>query len=68
MKAPLHSPHDSAELRRRIVSERSALLSAAYEWIHRVGLSCLRPRPRHRKNQPQVMEQWVIDAPLLSRK
>lgn len=43
-------------------------LSAVYEWMHRVGLSCLRPRPRHRKNDPAAMEKWQADAPLLSRK
>lgn len=43
-------------------------LSAVYDWMHRIGLSCLRPRPKHRKNQPKVMEQWLLDAPLLSRK
>lgn len=43
-------------------------LSAVYDWMHRIGLSCLRPRPQHRKNEPKVMEQWLIDAPLLSRK
>lgn len=42
-------------------------LSAAYDWMHRVGLSCLRPCPRHRKNDAQVMEKWLEDAPLLSR-
>lgn len=43
-------------------------LSAVYDWMHRIGLSCLRPRPQHRKNQPKVMQQWLADAPLLSRK
>ena len=42
-------------------------LSAVYDWMHRVGLSCLRPRPRHRKNDPAAMQQWRADAPLLSR-
>lgn len=43
-------------------------LSAVYEWMHRVGLSCLKPRPRHRKNDPQAMKVWLDQAPLLSRR
>lgn len=43
-------------------------LSAVYEWMHRVGLSCLKPRPRHRKNDEQVMNDWLERAPLLSSK
>lgn len=43
-------------------------LTAVYEWMHRVGLSCLKPRPRHRKNDVQTMEAWLDQAPLLSRK
>jgi transposase len=41
-------------------------LSAVYEWMHRVGLSCLKPRPRHRKNQEEAMKAWLDHAPLLS--
>lgn len=43
-------------------------LSAVYNWMHRVNLSCLKPRPRHRKNDPAAMQQWLDDAPLLSSK
>jgi transposase len=43
-------------------------LSAVYEWMHRVGLSCLKPRPRHRKNDPAAMADWLERAPLLSSK
>lgn len=43
-------------------------LSAVYDWMHRVGLSCLKPRPRHRKNDPQAMKDWSRRAPLLSRR
>jgi hypothetical protein len=32
-----------------------------------LGLSCLTPRPRHRKNDPEQMQQWREQAPLLSR-
>jgi len=43
-------------------------LSTVYEWMHRVGLSCLKPRPRHRKNDPAAMKTWLDQAPLLSRR
>jgi transposase len=43
-------------------------LDGAYDLLHRLGYSCLRPRPRHRKNDPQVMAQWKRDAPLLSKR
>jgi transposase len=42
-------------------------LPTVYEWMHRVGLSCLKPRPRHRKNDPAAMAAWLEQAPLLSR-
>ena len=41
-------------------------LDGVYDLLHRLRLSCLAPRPRHRKNDPQVMRQWLDDAPLLS--
>jgi len=43
-------------------------LDGVYDLLHRLRLSCLVPRPRHRKNDPQVMRQWLDDAPLLSRR
>jgi transposase len=43
-------------------------LNGAYKLLHRNGLSCLRPRPQHRKSNPQVQQQWVEQAPLLSKK
>ena len=43
-------------------------LPGVYDLLHRLGLSCLVPRPRHRKNDPQRMQQWVENAPLLSEK
>ena len=43
-------------------------LTGAYELLHRLGLSCLRPRPRHRKSDPQAQKQWLDRAPFLSRK
>jgi hypothetical protein len=41
-------------------------LQGVYDLLERLHLSCLVPRPRHRKNEPQVMRQWVERAPLLS--
>lgn len=43
-------------------------LGGAIALLHRLGLSCLKPRPRHRKNDPQAMAAWVQSAPLLSSK
>ncbi len=43
-------------------------LTGAYELLHRLGLSCLRPRPRHRKSDPTAGKQWLERAPFLSRK
>jgi len=42
-------------------------LQGAYDLLHRLGYSYLRPRPRHRKNDPAAMQAWLKDAPLLSR-
>lgn len=41
-------------------------LSGAYELLHRLGLSCLAPRPRHEKNDPAAIEAFKESAPLLS--
>ena len=54
-RRPLH-----ARRRLRPAAPPQALL------LHRLKLSCLVPRPRHRKNDPQVMQQWLGGAPLLS--
>ena len=43
-------------------------LDGVYDLLHRLKLSCLVPRPTHRKNAPQAMQAWVEAAPLLSRK
>jgi transposase len=42
-------------------------LSSVYALMHRLGLACLKPRPRHRHNEPAVMQQWLQDAPFLSK-
>jgi len=41
-------------------------LFGVYDLMHRLGLSCLKPRPRHRKNDPEAMQKWLEQAPLLS--
>ena len=43
-------------------------LGGVYDLLHRLGFSSLVPRPRHRKNDPEQMSQWLNDAPLLSGK
>ena len=43
-------------------------LNGVYKLLHQLNLTCLKPRPRHRKNDPQAMGQWLEDAPLLSSK
>ena len=43
-------------------------LAGVYDLLHRLGFSCLAPRPRHRKNDPDAMQQWVEQAPLLSKR
>jgi len=40
-------------------------LSGVYELMHRLNLSCLKPRPLHRKNDPQAVSDWLERAPLL---
>lgn len=56
-----------ADARRILAAEFGAelTLSAAYAPMHRLNLSCLRPRPRHRKNDPAAMAAWLDRAPLL---
>ena len=43
-------------------------LSGTYDLLHRLGLSCLVPRPRHEKNDPAAMGAFQQRAPLLSRR
>ena len=42
-------------------------LNGAYALLHRHNLSCLGPRPRHRKTDPVAQERWLQSAPLLSK-
>lgn len=41
-------------------------LPGVYDLLHSLNLSCLQPRPRHRKNDHKKMQKWLKDAPLLS--
>lgn len=55
---------------RRILREEFGVqysLPGVYALLHRLGLSSLAPRPRHKKNDPEKMRQWLQDAPLLSK-
>ena len=58
---------DAARILEREFGVRYSL-SGAYDLLHRLGYSCLKPRPRHRKSDPAAMEQWKAGAPLLSRR
>jgi transposase len=40
-------------------------LPSVYDLLDRLGYSCLRPRPRHPKNDPVVMQAWRDRTPLL---
>ena len=56
------------DLRRILECEFGAnySLNGVYDLLHRLGYSRLRPRPRHRENDPEASERWLRDAPLLS--
>lgn len=41
-------------------------LPGAYDLLHRLGFSCLSPRPRHEKNDPEAMAAFKKGAPLFS--
>jgi transposase len=50
----------------RILAEEFGLwrsLSSVYWLLHRLGYSYLRPRPRHRKNDPAAMDVFKISWP-----
>ena len=73
MKVPAAADGGRTTLRgkdaRRILAAefgRPVALSTAYKLLHDAGLSCLRPRPRHRKNDPEQMKAWLDRAPFLS--
>ena len=55
---------------RRIIESEFGVrysLPGVYVLLHRLGLSPLMPRPRHKKNDPETMRQWLEQAPLLSK-
>ena len=55
----------------RILNEEFGVeytLNGAYDLLHRLNLSCLTPRPRHEKNDPEAMKAFKQSAPLLSGK
>ena len=41
-------------------------LDGAYALLHRLGFSCLTPRPRHERNDPAAVDAFKGRAPLLS--
>jgi transposase len=42
-------------------------VGAVYDLMHRLGLSCLKPRPRHEESDPEAMKKFAEEsAPLLS--
>ena len=45
--------------------QASYSLDGAYALLHRLGYSCLTPRPRHEKNDPAVVQKFKDHAPLL---
>ena len=74
VKGPLESDETCALRGRdaqRILEEEMGVkysLSAVYNVLHRIGLSPLRPRPQHPKNDPAKSQEWLESAPFLSRK
>ena len=45
---------------------KSYSLNGVYNLLHRLGFSCLEPRPRHPKNDLEAMRRFRRGAPLLS--
>mgnify|MGYP001606764400 CR=1 FL=1 len=43
-------------------------LSGVYKLLHSIGFSDLMPRPRHEKNDPKVMDEWLKEAPRIVRR
>mgnify|MGYP003946690497 CR=1 FL=1 len=57
---------DARRILEREFGARYTLDGVYDDLLHRLRLSCLAPRPRHRKNDPAAMRQWLDGAPLLS--
>jgi transposase len=55
---------------RRILREEFGVayeLKSVYDLLHRLGLSCLKPRPRHERSDPEAMRKFKEQsAPFLS--
>jgi len=47
--------------------EQEFSLSGVYKLLHSIGFSGLMPRPRHEKNDPKVMKEWLEEAPRFVR-
>jgi len=54
------------EIQRILAQEFGTVYSLAgtYRLLHRMGYSCLKPRPRHRKTDPETQEAWKQAFPL----
>ena len=57
-----------ADFQRILSQEFGAQLSlpGVYGLLHRLGLSCLRPRPQHTQSDPEAQARWLEAAPPLS--
>jgi transposase len=53
------------DVQRILASEFGVLrsLPAVYYLLHRLGYSCLRPRPRHRRSDPQAQQEFKRTLP-----
>ena len=53
------------DIKRILATEFGVLrsLSAVYKLLHRLGYSCLRPRPRHRKADPELQQKFCRELP-----
>lgn len=56
---------------RRFIEERFGVvyhLGNVYKLLTRLGYSSLKPRPRHKKADPEAQRRWLEDAPLFCNK
>jgi transposase len=54
-----------ADFQRILASEFGVLrsLASVYHLLHRLGYSCLRPRPKHRRSDPAAQERFQKELP-----
>ncbi len=74
----LHGPRESDGVCRlggkeaqQILNEEFGVdysLQAVYDLLHRLNLSCLKPRPRHELNDSEKLEEFKASAPLCSQR